>query len=749
MNRKSLLLTSGKTFLAALLCFGGLGTAKAQVLLSGSYSEDFNTLLKSGSGSFTDNSTLTGWYVKHNTTGAGNTTAISADNGSDQTSGIRSYGLTTSDAERALGGVRAVVSGTTQNTYYGLRLKNNTGGNINSFTIKYSAEEWRRVNGNKNLTFQFAYSTSQASFTDLTHNSFGALAAGDLTWGSNPQGSGGASDGNTVKNTHTFVLNLGSPLAPNQEIMLRWTDISSNQANCILALDDINVTPSVSTIAPVYYSKASATDLTATGSWGTSSDGNGTRPSDFNSGMFVVANKTAATITTNWALSASAKVLIAEGTFTLPANAAINNATVDVADNATLKIEGSVPVLGSMGNNSTVIFNGAGVQDVPGKTYGNLTISGSGTKLLNGKTTVNGTLNFLNSDLQADATDTLFLGTNATVNETTGFYFKGKLLKPVTINGTGQRTFGGMGLSFDNTGGGNWGLVKVTRTTDAAIINPKDNTKESIMRSWHIVPEIQAGTDVSMTFKWLATEDNGQNFPTTGQAQVQAWKSTDKGLTWKPVGSVISFDASGAERTVGLTTNSFSIWTFSGPGNPLPVSWLSFKGKATSNGNELNWATASEKNAAAFVVERSADGKNFETIGSVKAAGNSNQILAYNFTDKQPLATATAYYRLKQTDNDGAFEYSSIIAIAKNDRFAKLVNAYPNPFGQTLNLQLAPNHTTKKVVLLSLEGKEVYSRNLTSASETQLNDLPNLKAGVYFLQLIGDTETTTLKVMRQ
>src|SRR5690606_30286231 len=115
-----------------------------------------------------------------------------------------------------------------------------------------------------------------------------------------------------------------------------------------------------------------------------------------------------------------------------------------------------------------------------------------------------------------------------------------------------------------------------------------------------------------------------------------------------------------------------------------------------------------------------------------------SQVLNYQFTDKHPLTNATAYYRLKQTDTDGAYDYSAIIAIAKNDRFVQVLNAYPNPFGQTIHLQLAEGHTAKKVVLLTLEGKEVYSKVLTSETETVLNDLPELKAGIYFLQLTGE-----------
>ncbi|MBK0403307.1 T9SS type A sorting domain-containing protein [Adhaeribacter sp. BT258] len=734
MIAKYLLLNSGKTLLTALLCLGGLN-ANAQALLSGPYSQNFDGLPQTGN--FTNNTTIPGVYVAHNGTSASGVTAIAGGDGSVVTTGLRSFG---NSADLALGGVRGAGTAV-GDLYYGMRVKNTTGDPIKSLIIQYTIEQWRRPGGNPSATINFHY---KKNVTDLGGTGWTALTTGNTSL--NPGGGGGgATDGSAIRTVHTFVLNI--TLAANEEVMLRWQD--ANTSGFYIGLDDVSITPSVDQAAPIYYSKSNATDLTLPASWGPGADGSGTAPANFNSGMFVVANKTTASINSNWGLAAGTKVLISEGTFTIPAGFSINNAIIDVADNATLKIAGSIPLLGTLGRNSTVDYNGSGPQDVKNVTYGNLTISGSGTKMLNGKTTVNGTLSFLNSDLLATETDTLFLGPNATVNETSSHYFKGKMLKSATINGTGTTSFGNMGVTFTNTGGGNWGVVKVTRTTDAAIINPKDATKESIKRSWHISPQTQAGTPVNMTFKWLATEDNGQNFPATINALAQAWKSTDNGLTWKPVGNVFTFDASGTERTVSLTTSSFSIWTFSGPGNPLPVSWLYFKGKAANNGNNLNWATASEKNTAAFIVERSLNGKTFEAIGTVNAAGNSSQVLTYQFTDKKPVATGTAYYRLKQTDTDGAFEYSSIIAIAQQQQPTQFANAYPNPFEQTLNLELDSNHGLQKVVLLGLDGKEIYSKALTSASEVALHDLPNLKAGVYLLQLVSESGISTLKVVRQ
>jgi hypothetical protein len=80
----------------------------------------------------------------------------------------------------------------------------------------------------------------------------------------------------------------------------------------------------------------------------------------------------------------------------------------------------------------------------------------------------------------------------------------------------------------------------------------------------------------------------------------------------------------------------------------------------------LYWSTASEQNNDFFSVERSEDGITFHEIGTVKGAGNSATVRYYEFADTElPSAAATAilYYRLKQTDFDGNYSYSDILAI--------------------------------------------------------------------------------------
>lgn len=97
--------------------------------------------------------------------------------------------------------------------------------------------------------------------------------------------------------------------------------------------------------------------------------------------------------------------------------------------------------------------------------------------------------------------------------------------------------------------------------------------------------------------------------------------------------------------------------------NPLPVELLYFDGRLNKNKKvDLTWATASEINNDYFNIERSQDGKNWETIDRVEGAGNSNQKLNYQTKDSNPYE-GVSYYRLKQTDFDGSFEYSNIVSI--------------------------------------------------------------------------------------
>src|SRR5690606_34232395 len=131
-----------------------------------------------------------------------------------------------------------------------------------------------------------------------------------------------------------------------------------------------------------------------------------------------------------------------------------------------------------------------------------------------------------------------------------------------------------------------------------------------------------------------------------------------------------------------FSTRYFTLGTNDAIVNPLPVTWLYFKGENKGEDNVLTWATASEKNNEYFELERSLDAQNWTTIGQIEAAGYSTTTQTYFYTDKNA-PFGRVYYRVKQVDFDGKYEYAeNVVSLERG--FAKEAEEldfllYPNP----------------------------------------------------------------------
>ncbi|MEL6945574.1 MAG: hypothetical protein AAFO82_23205, partial [Bacteroidota bacterium] len=111
---------------------------------------------------------------------------------------------------------------------------------------------------------------------------------------------------------------------------------------------------------------------------------------------------------------------------------------------------------------------------------------------------------------------------------------------------------------------------------------------------------------------------------------------------------------------------------------PLPVELLVFKVTAQAEHISLPWSTASEINNDRFVLERSEDAKFFKVIGELKGQGTTLSKNQYDYQDEEVISNVMYYYRIKQVDFDGAFEYSPTVnVIIKDDN--KATKLYPNP----------------------------------------------------------------------
>jgi len=161
--------------------------------------------------------------------------------------------------------------------------------------------------------------------------------------------------------------------------------------------------------------------------------------------------------------------------------------------------------------------------------------------------------------------------------------------------------------------------------------------------------------------------------------------------------------------------------------NPLPVQLTSFLGKTTATGVALNWATASERNADYFEVQR-AEGlaDEFRSLGQVKSAGNSTQTHTYQFVDAA--SAGLHYYRLRQVDADGAETFSPVVTVDAGVLAG--LTAYPTLATHTLNIT-GPAGTHLNI--FNQQGKQVQVADIAASQQQQL-DVSGLPGGVYFLR---------------
>lgn len=140
----------------------------------------------------------------------------------------------------------------------------------------------------------------------------------------------------------------------------------------------------------------------------------------------------------------------------------------------------------------------------------------------------------------------------------------------------------------------------------------------------------------------------------------------------------------------------------------LPVELTSFIGEAAENGIYLKWTTASEINNHGFEVQRSSDIYDWKVVGFISGAGSSSEKNEYEFFDKY-FPTEICYYRLKQMDFDGSFEYSNTLEIAKNFIIDFLLGQnYPNPFNpETIIDYSLPQKSHVKINIFNSLGKEM------------------------------------------
>jgi hypothetical protein len=239
------------------------------------------------------------------------------------------------------------------------------------------------------------------------------------------------------------------------------------------------------------------------------------------------------------------------------------------------------------------------------------------------------------------------------------------------------------------------------------------------------------------SFYWFKTT-SGDFDPLTGLTTTEVSNSTQ-----------LTVASSSTENSVEYVQFN-SIPSFSGFGGTdgagpsvLPIELLEFGGKNHENYNLITWITATEINSDYFVIERSTDGRVFEELERVSAAGNSNTMLEYNIIDENP--ENSYFYRLKNVDYDGTFGYSKIILIGKSSQ-SEIVKSdelefFPNPnkIGN-LNIILESNYNNENVdvILYDLTGRLILKNTITLNKDLNLLniDISEVPPSTYIISVM-------------
>lgn len=172
----------------------------------------------------------------------------------------------------------------------------------------------------------------------------------------------------------------------------------------------------------------------------------------------------------------------------------------------------------------------------------------------------------------------------------------------------------------------------------------------------------------------------------------------------------------------------------------LPLTLNSFNGALNNSSVNLSWESAQEANLDKYIVEKSTDGINWETLTTVAANGNSSNATTYNTVDAN--AAQINYYRLKQIERNGSFTYSQIITIHKGE-FEKLaLKLYPNPV--ISNATISINSESKLAAHIKIYNQfgiqlQHMQRSLIAGSNNiPVQGLQSLPAGTYIIVVEDD-----------
>ncbi|MBI2968601.1 MAG: T9SS type A sorting domain-containing protein [Bacteroidetes bacterium] len=233
------------------------------------------------------------------------------------------------------------------------------------------------------------------------------------------------------------------------------------------------------------------------------------------------------------------------------------------------------------------------------------------------------------------------------------------------------------------------------------------------------------------------------------------WENNNDAVTTTSAGC-----ASPTTQSGNVVTNAnvtvFSPFTFGSKSllvNPFPIELLNFNAHFNGEDVDLIWVTVSETNNDFFTIERasspSPEGDGWGEVIIIDGAGTSNETRNYAAIDRDPYY-GISYYRLKQTDFNGRYTYSNIVAV----NIARTYNFFihPNPAKNKLNISFAStDETSAEIQVTNILGKPVI--HLKYSGRKGENSIPvdirSLPQGLYFIKVASGNDTFMEKFVKE
>ena len=269
------------------------------------------------------------------------------------------------------------------------------------------------------------------------------------------------------------------------------------------------------------------------------------------------------------------------------------------------------------------------------------------------------------------------------------------------------------------------------------------STMESTADSWNTTN--LGGSGVTGGTQWFKTVsvdfDDGTHITQAGISNSQgltvAATGTTNGVDFVQFNGVSSFSGGSAVKTIGVNSAI------------LPIELLDFQAVKRGDDVELVWETITEINNDFFTIERLDEYGNWQPLGNVQGAGTTSEKQYYSFWDFEPLS-GTNYYRLKQTDFNGEYEYSKVRAVEFGPASGISMKVIPNPNRGNFDVNInSGNDLELQMMLIDETGRLVRNTTHRSIDGNHHFYFGDLASGTYLLKAVTNNFVETRRVIVQ